>query len=55
MHGLSNCVEKKNIDPSGSKARVIIVRGRVRAFGKCTDGGASSKGRQNLESMQLTL
>ena len=55
MHGLSNCVEKKNIDPSGSKTRVIIVRGRVRAFGKCTDGGASSKGRQNLESVRLNV
>ena len=26
----------------------VLFRGRLRAFGKCTNGVASSKGRQNL-------
>ena len=32
-----------------------LFRGRLRAFGKCTNGVASSKGRQNLDSVRLTL
>ena len=32
-----------------------VFRGRLKAFGKCTDGGAWSKGRQNLESVRLTV
>ena len=30
-----------------------VFRGRLRAFGKCTDVVASSKGRLNLDSMRL--
>ena len=33
-------------------ARHALFRGRLRAFGKCTDGGASSKGRQNFDSVR---
>ena len=32
-----------------------VFRRRLKAFGKCTDGGAWSKGRQNLESVRLTV
>ena len=31
-----------------------VFRGRLRAFGKCTNGVALSKGRQNLASVRLT-
>ena len=38
------------------KALILAVfRGCLRAFGKCTDGGASSKGGQNLDSVRLTV
>ena len=36
-------------------ARSTLFRRRLRAFGKSTDGGASSKGRQNVESVELTV
>ena len=32
-----------------------LFRGRLRAFGKCTNGVAFSKGRPNLASVRLTL
>ena len=32
-----------------------IFRGRLRAFGKCIDGVASSKGRLNLDCVQLIV
>ena len=32
-----------------------LFRGRFRAFGKCTNGVAFSKGRPNLASVRLTL
>ena len=32
-----------------------LFRGRLRAFGKCTNGVALSKGRPNLASVRLTL
>ena len=32
-----------------------LFRGRLMAFGKCTNGVALSKVRQNLESVQLTV
>ena len=32
-----------------------LFRGRLRAFGKCTNGVAFSKGRPNLASVHLTL
>ena len=32
-----------------------LFRGRIRAFGKCTDGVAFLKGRPNLASVRLTL
>ena len=32
-----------------------LFRGRLRAFGKCTNGVASLKGRQNLDSVRVTL
>ena len=32
-----------------------LFRGRLKAFGKCTNWVASSKGRQNLESVRLTV
>ena len=35
----------------GEIERPALFRGRLMAFGKCTDGGASSKGMQNLESV----
>ena len=33
----------------------VLFRGRLRAFGKCTNGVAFSKGRPNLASVRLTL
>ena len=38
-----------------SLAGPALFRGRLKAFGKGTDGGASSKGRQNLDSVRLTV
>ena len=32
-----------------------LFRGHLRAFGKCTNGVALSKGRPNLASVRLTL
>ena len=32
-----------------------VFRGRLRVFGKCTNGVAFSKGRPNLASVRLTL
>ena len=32
-----------------------LFRGRLNAFGKCTNGVAFSKGRPNLASVRLTL
>ena len=32
-----------------------LFRGRLRAFGKCTNGVALSKGRPNLACVRLTL
>ena len=32
-----------------------LYRGRIRAFGKCTNGVALSKGRPNSASVRLTL
>ena len=32
-----------------------LFRGRLRAFGKCTNGVAFSKGRPNLASVRFTL
>ena len=32
-----------------------LFRGRLRAFGKCTNGVGFSKGRLNLASVRLTL
>ena len=32
-----------------------LFRGRLRAFGKCTNAVAFSKGRPNLASVRLTL
>ena len=36
-------------------ARPVELRGGLRAFQKCTAEVASSKGRQNLESLRLTV
>ena len=36
-------------------ARTALFRGRLRAFGKCTNGVAFSKGRPNLASVRITL
>ena len=36
-------------------AKPAVFRGRLMAFQKCTSGVAASKGRQNLESVQLTV
>ena len=37
------------------KAGPALFRGRLRAFGKCTNGVAFLKGRPNLASVRLTL
>ena len=36
-------------------SRTRVIPRTLRAFGKCTDGVASSKGRQNLDSVRLTV
>ena len=36
-------------------SRPALFRGRLRAFGKCTDVVASSKGRLNLDSVWLIV
>ena len=40
-----------NTSPAGP----ALFRGRLRAFGKCTNGVAFSKGSPNLASVRLTL
>ena len=36
-------------------SRTALFRGRLRAFGKCTNGVALPKRRQDLESVRLTV
>ena len=44
-----------NRELSNDLAGPALFRGRLRAFGKCTDVVASSKGRLNLDSVRLIL
>ena len=43
----------QELKPGHKLAGTALFRGRLRAFGKCTNGVALSKGRPNLASVQL--
>ena len=45
----------QELNPGQNLAGPALFRGRLRAFGKCTNGVAFSKGRLNLASVRLTL
>ena len=45
----------QELKPGQNLAGPALFRGRLRAFGKCTNGVAFLKGRPNLSSVRLTL
>ena len=47
VHGSWSCIEIEMLIPQGALAGPALFRGRLRAFGKCTNGVAFSKGRPN--------
>ena len=48
-------VSNQDTEMDNRLAGPVLFRGRLRAFGKCTNGVAFSKGRPNLASVRLTL
>ena len=56
---LHTCPDKtalvQELKPGQNLAGPALFRGRLRAFGKCTDVVASSKGRLNLDSVRLIV
>ena len=56
---LHTCPDKtalvQELKPSQNLAGPALFRGRLRAFGMCTNGVAFSKARPNLASVRLTL
>ena len=45
----------QELKPGQNLAGPALFRGRLRAFGKCINGVAFSKGRPNLASVRLTV
>ena len=52
---LQLCTLREDVAQIMMTSKTAFFSGRVKVFQKCTAGVASSKGRQNLESVRLTV